>query len=117
MVLFEEVAAAGDQVGLGLAGAFDDPLQRGPKILAASLRPDTEEALVGEGSVEMQVSEMEQAKGHKSPVTTRILPGAMEYASAKAAPIIKVGLNLFRISWLTSESLYTEQENGLVREG
>jgi hypothetical protein len=25
----------------------------------------------------MQVSEVEQAKGHKSPVTTRNLPGAM----------------------------------------
>src|SRR5207244_9715298 len=56
-------------------------------------------------------------KGHKSPVTTRILPGAMAYASAKAAPIIKVGLNLFRISWLTSESLYTDKKMGSFEKG
>jgi hypothetical protein len=46
----------------------------------------------------MQVGEMKKAKGHKSPVTTRIVPGAMAYASAKSAPIIERGLNLFRIS-------------------
>jgi hypothetical protein len=85
--MFEEVAAAGDQVGLLLASAIDDPLEGGPKILAASLRRDAVEAFTREGSVEMQVSEMEQAKGHKSPVTTRILTGAMAYASAKAAPL------------------------------
>jgi hypothetical protein len=98
VVVFEEIATTGDHVGLGLPGAFDDSLEGGPKILAASLPPDAIEALTREGSIEMQVSEMEQAKGHKSPVTTRIVPGAMAYASAKAAPIIKVGLNLFRIS-------------------
>jgi len=103
MVLFEEVAAAGEHVGLAFAGTLDDSLQRGPKILAAALRPDAKEALTRERSVEMQVSEMEQAKGHKSPVTTRILPGAMAYASGKAAPIIKVGLSLFSISWTASE--------------
>src|SRR5438105_3027192 len=77
VVMFEEVAAAGDQIDLGLAGPFDDALEGAPKILAASVRTSTVEALTGEGSVEMQVSEMEQAKGHKSPVITRILPGAM----------------------------------------
>ncbi len=87
MVMFEKVAATGDQVGVGVASPSDDPLECGPKILAASLRTDAIEALTGEGSVEMQVSEMEQAKGHKSPVTTRIVPGAMAYASVKAAPL------------------------------
>jgi len=77
MVMFEKIAAAGDQVGLRLASPLDDPFERGPKILSASLCAYAVEALTGEGSVEMQVGEMEQAKGHKSPVTTRILPGAM----------------------------------------
>jgi hypothetical protein len=77
VIVFEEIATAGDQVGLGRPRTFDDPLEGGPKILAASLRPDAVEALTREGSIEMQVSEMEQAKGHKSPVTTRIVPGAM----------------------------------------
>ena len=77
VIVLEEIAAARDQVDLGRPSALDDPLQGGPKILAASLRPDTVEALAREGSIQMQVSEMEQAKGHKSPVTTRIVPGAM----------------------------------------
>ena len=77
VIVFEEIATAGDQVGLRLPSAFDDPLEGGAKILAASLRADAIEALTREGSIEMQVSEMEQAKGHKSPVTTRIVPGAM----------------------------------------
>ena len=77
MIVLEKIATAGDHVSLGRSGPFDDPWEGGPKILAASLRPDAIEALAREGSVEMQVSEMEQAKGHKSPVTTRIVPGAM----------------------------------------
>jgi len=77
VIVLEKIATAGDQVSLGPSGPFDDPWEGGPKILAASLRPDAVEALTREGSVEMQVSEMEQAKGHKSPVTTRIVPGAM----------------------------------------
>ena len=87
VVMFKEIAAAGDHVGLGLSSSFDDPMEGGPKVLAASLRPDAVEALAREGSVEMQVGEMEQAKGHKSPVTTRIVPGAMAYVSAKACPL------------------------------
>jgi hypothetical protein len=77
VVVFEKIATAGDHVGLGRSGPFDDPLEGGPKILTASLCSDAIKALTREGSVEMQVSEMEQAKGHKSPVTTRIVPGAM----------------------------------------
>ena len=77
VVMLEEVATAGDQVHLSFAGTVDDPLQRGPEIFAAPLGTDSVEALAREGSVEMQVSEMEQAKGHKSPVTTRIVPVAM----------------------------------------
>jgi hypothetical protein len=77
VIVFEEIATAGDQVGLGLTSAVDNPLEGGPKVLAASLCADAVEALTREGSIEMQVSEMEQAKGHKSPVTTRIVPGAM----------------------------------------
>jgi hypothetical protein len=87
VIVFKEIAAACDHVGLSLPSPFDDPLEGDPKILAASLRPDAIQALTREGSVEMQVSEMEQAKGHKSPVTTRIVPGAMAYASAKACPL------------------------------
>jgi hypothetical protein len=94
VVVLEQVAAAADQVHLGVARALDDPLQRGAEIFTASLGADAVEAFAREGSVEMQVSEMEQAKGHKSPVTTRIVPVAMASASAKAAPIIKVGSNL-----------------------
>ncbi len=77
MILLEKVACAGDQMRLRLVGSFDDPLQRGAEVLAASLRANAVKALAREGSIEMQVSEMEQAKGHKSPVTTRIVPGAM----------------------------------------
>jgi len=87
VIVFKEIAAAGDHVGLGFSSPLDDPLEGGPKVLAASLRPDAVQALTREGSVEMQVSEMEQAKGHKSPVTTRIVPGAMAYMSAKACPL------------------------------
>jgi len=105
VIVFEEIATAGDQVGLGLPSAFDDPLEGGAKVLAASLGADAIEALTREGSIEMQVSEMEQAKGHKSPVTTRIVPVAMAWASAKAAPIIKVGLSLFRISRCRDNSI------------
>ena len=76
MILLKKVAGAGNQVRLGLVGSFDDPLKRGPQVLAASLCTGAVEALAREGSIEMQVSEMEQAKGHKSPVTTRIVPGA-----------------------------------------
>ena len=98
VVLLEEVAGAGDQVDLRLTGALDDALEGGSKIAATALRANAVEALAREGPVEMQVSEMKQAKGHKSPVTTRIVPGAMAYASAKSGPIIERGLNLFRIS-------------------
>jgi len=77
VIVLEEIATAGEHVGLSLPSAFDDPLKGRPKILAASLGADAIEALTREGSIEMQVSEMEQAKGHKSPVTTRIVPGAM----------------------------------------
>jgi hypothetical protein len=87
VIVFEKIATAGDQVGLGRLCPFDDPLEGGTKILTASLCADAIEALTREGSIEMQVSEMEQAKGHKSPVTTRIVPGAMAYASAKACPL------------------------------
>jgi hypothetical protein len=41
------------------------------------LCPDAEEALTRERSVQVQVGKMEQAKGHKSPVNTKLLPGAM----------------------------------------
>src|SRR5438270_4624052 len=77
VVVLTKVATAGDQLRLGLAGALDDPLQRVPEVFAASLGAHAVQALAREGSVEMQVSEMEQAKGHKSPVTTRIVPVAM----------------------------------------
>ena len=76
MVLLKKIAAAGNQIRLGLLGSLDDPLKRRPEVLPASLCADAIEALARERSIEMQVSEMEQAKGHKSPVTTRIVPGA-----------------------------------------
>jgi len=62
-----------DTQGLFFGGNFWDSRATGYKLQSA----DAEQALTGEGSVEMQVGEMEQAKGHKSPVTTRIRPGAM----------------------------------------
>ncbi len=77
MVLLKKVAGAGNQIRLSLSGSFDNPLERDPQILAASLCANAVEALAREGSIEVQVSEMEQAKGHKSPVTTRIVPGAI----------------------------------------
>jgi hypothetical protein len=98
VILLEEIAGAGDQVDLRLACALDDSLEGGSKVAATALRANAIEALAREGPVQMQVSEMKQAKGHKSPVTTRIVPGAMAYASVKSAPIIERGLNLFRIS-------------------
>ena len=98
MIMLEEIATAGDQVDLRLACALDDPLEGSSQVATTALRANAVEALAREGPVQMQVSEMEKAKGHKSPVTTRIVPGAMAYASAKSAPIIERGLNLFRIS-------------------
>jgi len=77
MVVLKKIAGAGNQVCLGLVGSLDDPLKPGAQVLAASLRTNAVKAFAREGSIEMQVSEMEQAKGHKSPVTTRIVPGAM----------------------------------------
>jgi len=77
MILLKKVAGAGDHMRLRLVGSFDDPLQRGTQVLAAPLCANAVQALARERSIEMQVSEMEQAKGHKSPVTTRIVPGAM----------------------------------------
>ena len=76
MVLLKKITGASNQICLGRPGSLDDALQRRAKVLAASLGADAMEALAREGSIEMQVSEMEQAKGHKSPVTTRIVPGA-----------------------------------------
>src|SRR6202007_2538993 len=76
LVVLEEVASAGDHVDLGLQRSFDDPLQRVTKRFAVLLPARAMEAFAGKGSVEMQVSEMEQAKGHKSPVRTQNLPGA-----------------------------------------
>jgi hypothetical protein len=64
VILFEEIAATGDDVSLHLAGALDDALQCRPKILPQPVCADPVETLGSEGSVEMQVSEMEQAKGH-----------------------------------------------------
>jgi hypothetical protein len=68
-------------------GALDDALEGGPQVAATALRANAVEALAREGPVQMQVGEMKKAKGHKSPVTTRIVPGAMAYASAKACPV------------------------------
>lgn len=59
VVVFEEVAAAGDQVCLDVACPVDHSLERRPQVLAALLRADTIEALARKGPVEMQVSEME----------------------------------------------------------
>ena len=68
VILLEEIAGAGDQVNLRLACALDDPLQGGAQVAATALRANAVEALAREGPVQMQVSEMKQAKGHKSPV-------------------------------------------------
>jgi hypothetical protein len=87
VILLEEIAGAGDKGDLCLVGALDDPLEGGAQVAATALRANAIEALARKGPVEVQVSEMEQAKGHKSPVTTRIVPGAMAYASAKSAPL------------------------------
>src|SRR5260370_4730905 len=87
VIVFKEIAAAGDHVGLGFSSPLDDPLEGGPKVLAASLRPDAVQALTREGSVEMQVSEMEQPKGHKSPATTPIVPHPTPYITPKPLPL------------------------------
>jgi hypothetical protein len=50
-----------------VVGPFEDSLQRGPKVFASPLCRDPEESLRSKGSVEMQVGEMEQAKGQRSP--------------------------------------------------
>jgi len=77
VVVFEEVAGARDQIDGIIPGSLDDPVQRATEIVAASLCPNAVEALARERSVQMEVGKMEQAKGHKSPVTTQLLPGAM----------------------------------------
>jgi hypothetical protein len=75
--MLEQVAGTRDQIHLLVTGSLDDPLKGVPQILTASSSPRAEQALAGERPVQMYIGEMEQAKGHKSPVTTRILPGAM----------------------------------------
>src|SRR5260370_21364840 len=79
VIVFKEIAAAGDHVGLGFSIPLDDPLEGGPKVLAASVRPDAVQALTREGSVELQDSEMEQANGHRSRGSTRMLAGPVAY--------------------------------------
>jgi hypothetical protein len=64
VILFKQITTTGDQVHPRLLGALNDALQSIPQILSVLLRPSTIEALAGKGPVEMQVSEMEQAKGH-----------------------------------------------------
>lgn len=67
MIVLEEIAGAGNQIHLLVVGPFEDSLQRGSKVFASPLCRDPEQALRSKGSVEMQVGEMEQAKGQRSP--------------------------------------------------
>ena len=50
-----------------MIGPFENSLQRGPEVFASPLCRDPEESLRSKGSVEMQVGEMQQAKGQRSP--------------------------------------------------
>jgi hypothetical protein len=58
MVVFEEIAAAGDQVDVRLLRAAHDPLERGAQIPAALLGYGAVQALASKRSIQMQVSEM-----------------------------------------------------------
>ena len=59
VVVLEEVPATGDHVDGFVAGSRNDPVQRATEIVAASLRPDAEEALARKRSVQMEVGKME----------------------------------------------------------
>src|SRR2546421_1644890 len=87
VVLLEQIAAAGDQLYLFVLGALDDPSERLTQVLSMPLGTHAIEVFAGKRPVEMQVSEMEQAKGHKSPVTTQNQPGASAMPSAKQRPL------------------------------
>jgi len=87
LVVLEQIAARGDQLYLFMLGPLDDASERLTKALSMLLGTHAIEVFAGKGPVEMQVSEMEQAKGHKSPVTTQNLPGASAMTSAKQRPL------------------------------
>jgi hypothetical protein len=59
MIVLEEIPTAGDQLDLRLPRTLDDPLQRGSQVVPALVGACAEKALAGEGSVEVQVSEMQ----------------------------------------------------------
>jgi hypothetical protein len=65
--MLEKVAAAGDQVALrldcSLYDSFEPPAELRPQFLARWPR----QALRCEGAVQVQVSEMKQAKSHRTP--------------------------------------------------
>lgn len=46
-----------------MRGPLEDSLQRRPEVLTSPLGRDPEQPLRGKGSIEVQVGEMEQAKG------------------------------------------------------
>jgi len=87
VLLLEKVAAAGDQIDLRLLGSFDDSFQGASQLLAVLLSAPAMEAFARQRSVEVQVGEMEQAKGHKSPVTTQNLTGREQDRAPKQQPL------------------------------
>src|SRR5919201_1353290 len=73
-LLVEEVATAGDEVATGCGGALDDPGQRLAQVLTAAERSRTGEAFASERSVQVEVSEVQEAKGQRSLVELRVCP-------------------------------------------
>jgi len=87
VIVFEEVTGAGDEVDLCLLGSFHDSPEGAAKRLSMLLSAGAIEAFTRKRSIEMQVGEMEQAKGHKSPVSTQNQLGATSPTSAKQEPL------------------------------
>jgi hypothetical protein len=59
VLVLEEIAGAGDQVGVRLLGSGDDPLERRPQVAAALFGGRPMKALASKRSIEMQVSEVQ----------------------------------------------------------
>jgi hypothetical protein len=85
VVLIEEIAAAGDEVAMQGSGPIDDALQRRAKILPPAPSPDPEEALTGEGVVEVKVGKVEKPKAHPMPARSEMVAGAKSTRNYKVA--------------------------------
>jgi hypothetical protein len=85
VVLIEEISAAGDEVAAEGSGPVDDALEGRAEILTPAPGPHPEQALAGEGMVEVKVGKMEKAKAHRMPARSEMVAGAKSTRNYKVA--------------------------------